>query len=170
MTLCTIWTHCALCHETSFLQIKLTLRYSWQSLRWSNLETKQHNMILTADLGEGGEFFFFLSKRVSPVSLGKHMDKGLAQARNLPGHILQSNLCAGGLRHLFWKATIQQIQFKKKNNPKTKAIWTRVWGIKIYTKTIAVLTNVTSLNKRKFKSSFHIRRGKPNNGPTVDLF
>lgn len=132
-------------------------------------ETKQSNMILTADLGEGGEFFFFLSKRVSPVSLGKHMDKGLAQARNLPGHILQSNLCAGGLRHLFWKATIQQIQFNPPP-PKTKAIWTRVWGIKIYTKTIAVLTDVTSLNKRKFNSSFHIRRGKPNNEPTVDLF
>lgn len=49
------------------------------------------------------------------------MDKGLAQARNLLGHILQSNLCAGGLRHLFWKATIQQIQFKKNKPQKLKS-------------------------------------------------
>lgn len=79
-------------------------------------EAKESNVTLIADLGEGGDssFLFFLSKRVSPALFGKQMEKGLAQARNLTGHILQSNLCTSGLRPLFWKATIWQTQFKNK--------------------------------------------------------
>lgn len=133
-------------------------------------ETKQSNMILTADLGEGGEFFFFLSKRVSPVSLGNTWTRVLLKLE-----ICQVTFCKATSVQVVWDISSEKPPSNRYSStppppPKTKAIWTRVWGIKIYTKTIAVLTDVTSLNKRKFNSSFHIGRGKPNNEPTVDLF